>query len=110
MKLKTSAQKKMLIEGESILNDGFVVAVFATLSVIIFETEEISLTLSGVKLVVNILGALALGIVLGRLTRFAIYLFFMMYPIMVKIDFSEVIKAGKSGKPVFFNSIYQLGY
>jgi len=31
----------------------------------------------------------------------AICLFFMMYPIMVKIDFSEVIKAGKSGKPVF---------
>jgi ACR3 family arsenite transporter len=25
----------------------------------------------------------------------------MMYPIMVKIDFSEVIRAGKSGKPVF---------
>jgi ACR3 family arsenite transporter len=25
----------------------------------------------------------------------------MMYPIMVKIDFGEVIKAGKSGKPVF---------
>jgi len=31
----------------------------------------------------------------------AICLFFMMYPIMVKIDFSEVIKAGRSGKPVF---------
>jgi len=31
----------------------------------------------------------------------AICLFCMMYPIMVKIDFSEVIKAGKSGKPVF---------
>jgi ACR3 family arsenite transporter len=31
----------------------------------------------------------------------AVCLFFMMYPIMVKIDFSEVIKAGKSGKPVF---------
>jgi ACR3 family arsenite transporter len=30
----------------------------------------------------------------------AICLFFMMYPIMVKIDFAEVIKAGKSGKPV----------
>ena len=30
----------------------------------------------------------------------AICLFFMMYPIMVKIDFSEVIKAGKSVKPV----------
>jgi len=30
----------------------------------------------------------------------AVCLFFMMYPIMVKIDFAEVIKAGKSGKPV----------
>jgi arsenite transporter len=32
----------------------------------------------------------------------AICLFFMMYPIMVKIDFTSVIKAGKSGKPVFW--------
>jgi len=31
----------------------------------------------------------------------AICLFLMMYPIMVKIDFATVIKAGKSGKPVF---------
>lgn len=31
----------------------------------------------------------------------AIALFFMMYPIMVKIDFASVVKAGKSGKPVF---------
>lgn len=30
----------------------------------------------------------------------AICLFFMMYPIMVKIDFNEVVRAGKSGKPV----------
>ena len=30
----------------------------------------------------------------------AICLFLMMYPIMVKIDFSEVVKAGKSIKPV----------
>jgi ACR3 family arsenite transporter len=62
------------------------------------------------------------GIVLGKLApqvaayldRMAIYvgkapvvsipiavcLFFMMYPIMVKIDFAEVLKAGKSVKPV----------
>ena len=65
-----STDRKMLIEGESILNDGFVVAVFTTLSVMIFGTEDISLTLSGGKLVVNILSALALGIVLGRLARF----------------------------------------
>jgi ACR3 family arsenite transporter len=30
----------------------------------------------------------------------AVCLFLMMYPIMVKIDFAEVVKAGKSGKPV----------
>ena len=30
----------------------------------------------------------------------AICLFFMMYPIMVQIDFKEVIKAGKTPKPV----------
>jgi len=30
----------------------------------------------------------------------AICLFFMMYPIMVKIDFAEVMKAGKNIKPV----------
>jgi len=31
----------------------------------------------------------------------AICLFFMMYPIMVKIDFAEVISAGKAPKPVW---------
>ncbi len=30
----------------------------------------------------------------------AVCLFFMMYPIMVKIDFASAIEAGKSGKPV----------
>ncbi len=30
----------------------------------------------------------------------AVCLFCMMYPIMVKIDFAEVVKAGKSIKPV----------
>ncbi|MDX9867521.1 MAG: ACR3 family arsenite efflux transporter [Kiritimatiellia bacterium] len=31
----------------------------------------------------------------------AVCLFFMMYPIMVKIDFGSVVKAGRSGKPVW---------
>ncbi|MBA7531922.1 Arsenical-resistance protein Acr3 [subsurface metagenome] len=35
----------------------------------------------------------------------AICLFFMMYPIMVKIDFAEVIKAGKTPKPVFLTLV-----
>ncbi|RQW05773.1 arsenical-resistance protein, partial [candidate division KSB1 bacterium] len=30
----------------------------------------------------------------------AVCLFFMMYPIMVKIDFEQVVKAGKNGTPV----------
>lgn len=35
----------------------------------------------------------------------AICLFFMMYPIMVKIDFAQVIKAGRSTKPVVLTLI-----
>jgi len=31
----------------------------------------------------------------------AVCLFFMMYPIMVKIDFTRVVQSGKSGKPIF---------
>jgi len=63
-----------------------------------------------------------LGILLGRffpnistiLSRFeyahvsipiAVCLFFMMYPIMVKIDFREVVKAGKTPKPVVLTLI-----
>jgi ACR3 family arsenite transporter len=30
----------------------------------------------------------------------AVCLFFMMYPIMVKIDFAEVLKAGRNRRPV----------
>ncbi len=49
-------------------------------------------TLDGFAIVIN--GAPVVSIPI------AICLFFMMYPIMVKIDFAEVIKAGKSVKPV----------
>lgn len=35
----------------------------------------------------------------------AICLFFMMYPIMVKIDFAEVVKAGRSTRPVLLTLI-----
>jgi ACR3 family arsenite transporter len=49
-------------------------------------------TLDGFSIYVN--GAPVISIPI------AICLFFMMYPIMVKIDFAEVIKAGRSGKSV----------
>ena len=53
----------------------------------------IAKTLDGMSLSVN--GAPIVSIPI------AICLFFMMYPIMVKIDFAAVISAGKSGKPVW---------
>jgi arsenite transporter len=49
-------------------------------------------TLDGMSITIN--GAPIISIPI------AICLFFMMYPIMVKIDFAEVVKAGKSIKPV----------
>ena len=68
-------------------------------------------------LTVWVVGCIALGVLLGKLfpqvavsldkisiyqvsIPIAICLFFMMYPIMVKIDFAEIIKAGKTPKPV----------
>lgn len=39
----------------------------------------------------------------------AIALFFMMYPIMVKIDFASVIKAGKNPRPVLLTLIVNWG-
>ncbi|MBU3958644.1 MAG: ACR3 family arsenite efflux transporter [Candidatus Omnitrophica bacterium] len=68
-------------------------------------------------LTIWVIGCIGLGISLGKLfpnialtldkisiyqvsIPIAICLFFMMYPIMVKIDFREVIKAGRAPKPV----------
>tara|TARA_R110002096_G_scaffold263262_1_gene456734 strand:- start:7461 stop:8630 length:1170 start_codon:yes stop_codon:yes gene_type:complete len=53
---------------------------------------QLAKTLDGMSITVN--GAPIVSVPI------AICLFFMMYPIMVKIDFSEVVKAGKSIKPV----------
>lgn len=68
-------------------------------------------------LTVWVVACIGIGIFLGKyfpqaalaLDGFSIYqvsipiaicLFFMMYPIMVKIDFAEVVRAGKTPKPV----------
>jgi arsenite transporter len=53
---------------------------------------EFAKTLDGMSITINDAPIVSIPI--------AICLFFMMYPIMVKIDFSEVVKAGKSIKPV----------
>ena len=54
---------------------------------------DLAKTLDGMAIYVNDAPVVSIPI--------AICLFLMMYPIMVKIDFGEVIKAGKSGRPVF---------
>jgi len=51
---------------------------------------ELAATLDGMAIYVN--GAPVVSIPI------AICLFFMMYPIMVKIDFAAVVKAGKSAR------------
>jgi ACR3 family arsenite transporter len=53
---------------------------------------EVATALDGMAITVN--GAPVISIPI------ALCLFFMMYPIMVKIDFHEVLKAGKALKPV----------
>jgi ACR3 family arsenite transporter len=79
--------------------------------------EERQLSFFEKYLTLWVMGCIVLGITLGKLfpqaavtldsvsihqvsIPIAICLFFMMYPIMVKIDFTEVIKAGKTPKPV----------
>ncbi len=79
--------------------------------------EERRLTIFEKYLTLWVIACIGLGILLGKsfpqaaltLDKISIYqvsvpiaicLFFMMYPIMVKIDFAEVIKAGKTPKPV----------
>lgn len=79
--------------------------------------EERRLSFFEKYLTLWVIGCIGIGILLGKLLpnvavaldQFSIYqvsipiaicLFFMMYPIMVKIDFAEVIKAGKTPKPV----------
>ncbi len=79
--------------------------------------EERNLSFFEKYLTFWVMGCIGLGILLGKqfpqvaitLDKISIYqvsipiaicLFFMIYPIMVKIDFAEVIKAGKTPKPV----------
>ena len=53
---------------------------------------ELAKSLDGMSIYINAAPVVSIPI--------AVCLFFMMYPIMVKIDFSEVLKAGKTMKPV----------
>ena len=58
-------------------------------------------TLDGMAIVVNGAPVVSIPIAIG--------LFFMMYPIMVKIDFGEVVKAGRNPRPVLLTLIVNWG-
>jgi CPA1 family monovalent cation:H+ antiporter len=69
---KVSESQKLLIEGESILNDGFVVTVSGIFAVMIFEGGEFSVLSSGKEFLQHVLGAIALGIIIARGGRWLI--------------------------------------
>jgi ACR3 family arsenite transporter len=62
---------------------------------------DLARTLDGMALYVN--GAPVVSIPI------AVCLFFMMYPIMVKIDFASVVRAGRSAKPVLLTLFINWG-
>ncbi|SIR24345.1 sodium/proton antiporter, CPA1 family [Haladaptatus litoreus] len=69
----------VLVEGESLLNDGVGVVIFSTLFVLVNESESISPTViadAGVEIVVASLGGLLVGLAAG----------YLIYRIMVNLD------------------------
>lgn len=61
--------QKLLIEGESILNDGFVVTVYGVIFVLLFSNSDFNVLNSSYEFIKHILGAVILGFLLGRLAR-----------------------------------------
>src|SRR3989339_709719 len=89
--------------------------------------EERGLSFFEKYLTAWVIACIGLGILLGKLfpqiattlDQFSLYqvsipiavcLFFMMYPIMVKIDFTRVIQAGKAPKPVILTLLVKWSY
>ncbi|MEH6577356.1 MAG: cation:proton antiporter [Amphritea sp.] len=66
---QVAESQKLLIEGESILNDGFVVTVSGILALLLFNGESFDIVSSGESFLTHVLGALVLGAILGRAAR-----------------------------------------
>jgi CPA1 family monovalent cation:H+ antiporter len=64
--------KKLLIEGESILNDGFVITVSGIIGLILFKGEAFSILSSGSSLFSHVIGAVILGAGFGRAARWVL--------------------------------------
>jgi len=66
---EVSGSQKLLIEGESILNDGFVVTVSGILVLILFGGERFDFLASSGSFLTHVVGALLLGVLFGRGAR-----------------------------------------
>ncbi len=64
-----SESQKLLIEGESILNDGFVVTVSGILALTLFSGERFDFLVSSRDFLIHVVGALLLGVLFGRGAR-----------------------------------------
>lgn len=69
---RVSESQKLLIEGESIINDGFVVTVYGILFLLIFSGHEFDYNRTLSEFVKHISGAVALGSLMGWCARKAL--------------------------------------
>ena len=115
---KLSENMKLLIEGESILNDGFVVTVFGILALIVFENHTFSVVGDVGGFIFHVAGAIILGVVLGRVARFILKIwhamqFTLVANITIALAFGSFLLAehyNMSGVLAVFAAALSFGY
>ena len=115
---KLSENMKLLIEGESILNDGFVVTVFGILALIVFENHIFSVVGVVGGFIFHVAGAIILGVVLGRVARFILKIwhamqFTLVANITIALAFGSFLLAdhyNMSGVLAVFAAALSFGY
>lgn len=115
---KLSENMKLLIEGESILNDGFVVTVFGILTQIVFENHIFSVVGDVGGFIFHVAGAIILGVVLGRVARFILKIwhamqFTLVANITIALAFGSFLLAehyNMSGVLAVFAAALSFGY
>ena len=115
---KLSENMKLLIEGESILNDGFVVTVFGILALIVFENHIFSVVRDVGGFIFHVAGAIILGVVLGRVARFILKIwhamqFTLVANITIALAFGSFLLAdhyNMSGVLAVFAAALSFGY
>ena len=115
---KLSENMKLLIEGESILNDGFVVTVFDILALIVFENHIFSVVGVVGGFIFHVAGAIILGVVLGRVARFILKIwhamqFTLVANITIALAFGSFLLAdhyNMSGVLAVFAAALSFGY